>query len=72
MDVYHGRYGGAGALGGEASVALRCVGELGGGRYRYEGVIPARECGEHAFGVRVTPHHDLLGGRFATRLLAWH
>jgi hypothetical protein len=37
-----------------------------------EGVVPARECGEHAFGARVTPHHDLLGGRFAMRLLAWH
>ena len=28
-----------------AALALRCTGELGGGRYRYEGQIPARESG---------------------------
>ncbi len=43
------------ALARGTAIRLGCSGELGGSRYRYEGEIPTRETGEHAFAVRVVP-----------------
>jgi starch phosphorylase len=72
VELYYGRLNGAHALGTGVAAAMRCTGEIGPGRFRFEGALPAAECGEHAYAVRVMPHHELLGNRFATRLLAWH
>jgi starch phosphorylase len=72
VDVYFGHLAGQHALGKGEAVTLRCMGELGGGRYRFEGAIPALRAGEHAYAVRVLPRHDALASRFATRLIAWH
>jgi len=72
VELYYGKLNGAHALGTGVAEPMRCTGELGGGRYRFEGSLPAAECGEHAYAVRVVPHHELLGNRFATRMLAWH
>jgi starch phosphorylase len=71
VEAYHGRLHGDQAIREGAALALRSTGELGGGRYRFEGTIPARESGEHAFAVRVVPHSEALPNPFATRLLAW-
>jgi glycogen phosphorylase len=62
---------GADAVAQGAALPLRHAGDLGGGRHRFEGGIPARESGEHAFAVRVIPRHEGLPHRFATRLCAW-
>lgn len=72
VELYHGRLDGHHAIAGGTVTAMRHVGELGGGRYRFEGSLEVRECGEHAFAVRVLPHHELLPDRYATRLVAWH
>jgi starch phosphorylase len=72
VDVYHGRLHGAHALASGTSVPMRCTGELGGGRYRFEATLPTGECGEHAYAVRVTPYQESLADRFSTRLIAWH
>jgi hypothetical protein len=72
VEAYHGRLYGDHAITGGSSVPLRCAADLGDGRFRFEGAIPASEAGEHAFGVRVLPQHAALAHRFATRLLAWH
>jgi hypothetical protein len=50
---------------------MHLVEDLGGGRFRFEGAIRAREAGEHAFAVRVLPRHEALRDRFAMRLVAW-
>ena len=71
VDAYHGRLRGHHALTDAASLPLHHVADLGDGRHRYEGAIPAREAGEHAYAVRVMPHHPALADRFATRLVAW-
>jgi starch phosphorylase len=71
VDVYYGLLRGAEAIAEGVASPLRHAGDLGGGRHRFEGVIPARESGEHAFAVRVIPRHDALPNRFATRLCAW-
>jgi len=71
VEAYHGRLRGDQAIADGATLALRCTAELGGGRYRYEGQIPARDSGEHAFAVRVVPQSEALPNPFATRLLAW-
>jgi starch phosphorylase len=72
VDVYYGRLRGGHAIEQGTSRPLRCAADLGGGRYRFEGSIPAGETGEHAFAVRVLPRHEALPDRFATRLVAWH
>ena len=71
VEVYYGRLHGGHALAEGFALPLRCEGPLGEGRYRYEGAIPARESGEHAFAVRVLPRNEALPNKFATRLLAW-
>ena len=71
VEAYYGRLRGDQAIREGAALALRPAGELGGGRYRFEGTIPAQESGEHAFAVRVVPHNGALPNPFATRLLAW-
>ncbi len=71
VELYFGALQGGHAIGQGEVVAMQPVGELGGGRYRYEGRIPARESGEHAFAVRVLPNNDALASRFATRLVTW-
>jgi starch phosphorylase len=71
MDLYFGRLHGGHTVEQGASVGMACVGDLGDGRYRYEGTIPTPVSGEHAFAVRVRPHHPALADGFAMRLLAW-
>jgi starch phosphorylase len=71
VEAYYGRLHGAHALTHGTSLALRCTAEHGGGRYRFEGSLPTNETGEHAFAVRVIPHHEILAEKFATHLLAW-
>jgi hypothetical protein len=56
----------------EGSSPMRAAEDLGGGRFRFEGAIRAREAGEHAFAVRILPRHEALRDRFAMRLVAWH
>jgi starch phosphorylase len=72
VEAYYGKLHGEHALPSGETTPLRCAGEMGGGRYRYEGHIPARGSGEHAFAVRVIPHHDALATRFAMHLMRWH
>lgn len=72
VEVYFGKLHGEHALPHGESAELRCAGELGGGRFRFEGSIPARGSGEHAFAVRVMPHHEALSGRFGMHLVSWH
>jgi len=72
VEAYHGKLHGEHALPSGETAALRCTGELGGGRYRFEGAIPALGSGEHAFAVRVIPHHDALASRFGMHLVSWH
>jgi starch phosphorylase len=71
VEVYYGRLRGGAAIEDGAALPLRHAANLEGGRHRFEGAIPARESGEHAFAVRVSPHHEALPDPFATRLLAW-
>ena len=40
-------------LGEGRAVPMRLAGELGDGRFRFEGAIPASETGEHAFLAKV-------------------
>ena len=70
VETYYGRLGDHQIVEG-ASLPLACAGEVGTGRFRYEGSIPARDAGEHAFAVRVVPHHEALAHRFAMRVVAW-
>ena len=72
VEVYHGKLHGEHALPHGEAVALRCTAELGGGRYRFGGSIPARGSGEHAFAVRIVPHHEALSDRFGMHLVSWH
>jgi starch phosphorylase len=71
VEAYYGRLFGDHAIAEGAALPLRHAADLGGGRHSFEGTIPARESGEHAFAVRVLPHGEALPNRFATRLLAW-
>lgn len=71
VDLYYGKLRQERTLAREGSVAMKCVAELGDGRFRFEGELPAKEAGEHAFAVRVLPCHELLPNKFATRLVAW-
>ncbi len=71
VEAYYGRIRGDEAIAEGAPLPLLCKGELGAGRWRYEGTIPARDSGEHAFAVRVVPQSEALPNPFATRLLAW-
>jgi starch phosphorylase len=71
VEAYYGRLRGNQTLTDGASLSLSPVADLGGGKHRFEGRIPAREAGEHAFAVRVLPHHGGLPHKFAARLLAW-
>lgn len=72
VEVYYGKLHGEHALPDGEAVAMRCVSELGGNRYRFDGALRARGSGEHAFAVRVVPYRDGLPSRFATHLLTWH
>jgi starch phosphorylase len=71
VDLYFGKLRQDRTLAREGSAPMRSVEDLGGGSYRFEGAIPAREAGEHAFAVRVLPHHEALPDKFAMRLVAW-
>jgi hypothetical protein len=71
VDLYFGKLLQDRSLSHAECASMQCVGELGGGRFRFEGAIAAREAGEHAFAVRVLPHHPGLPDRFAARLVAW-
>jgi starch phosphorylase len=71
VEAYYGRLRADHAIADGASLALHHAADLGGGRHRFEGKIPAREAGEHAFAVRVVPHHAALPNKFATHLIAW-
>jgi starch phosphorylase len=71
VEAYYGRLGADQAISAGAAVALGHAEDVGGGLHRFEGAIPAREPGEHAFAVRVRPRSDALPDSFATRLLAW-
>ncbi len=71
VELWHGRLRGDHALDRGSAIPMRCAGELGGSRYRYEGEVPTRETGEHAFAVRIIPTHEHLADRFAARLVAW-
>jgi starch phosphorylase len=71
VEVYYGRLRGDQTIAeGRALTLLHAV-DLGGGRHRFEGSVPARESGEHAFAVRVLPRNEALPNAFASRLLAW-
>jgi starch phosphorylase len=72
VEAYYGKLHGEHALPSGETAPLRCAGELGGGRYRFEGAIPAKGSGEHAFAVRVIPSSEALAHRFAMHLVAWH
>ena len=72
VELYHGKLHGEHALPDGETSAMRCVSELGGNRYRFEGAIPAKGSGEHAFAVRVVAHREGLPSRFAMHLLTWH
>jgi starch phosphorylase len=71
VDLYFGKLRQDHTLAREGTAAMKWAADLGGGRHRFEGAIRAREAGEHAFAVRVLPHHDALPDRFAMRLVAW-
>jgi starch phosphorylase len=71
VDLYFGRLLQDRSLAHGEAATMRPAEDLGGGRYRFEGSIAAREAGEHAFAVRVLPRHEGLPNRFATRLVAW-
>jgi glycogen phosphorylase len=71
VEVYYGRLRGDHALQNGEARELRAGADLGGGRRRFEGVIPTAETGGYAFAVRVVPKSEALPGKFATRLLAW-
>jgi starch phosphorylase len=71
VDLYFGKLRQDRTLAREGTSAMRMVEDLGGGRFRFEGAIRAREAGEHAFAVRVLPRHEALRDRFAMRLVAW-
>jgi starch phosphorylase len=71
VDLYFGKLRQDRTLAREGTSAMRMVEDLGGGRFRFEGAIKAREAGEHAFAVRVLPRHEALRDRFAMRLVAW-
>jgi starch phosphorylase len=71
VEVYYGRLRGEQAIDDGVSAPLVHAADLGGGVHRFVGKIPASEAGEHAFAVRVRPHHAALANPFATRLVAW-
>jgi starch phosphorylase len=71
VEVFYGRLRGAETIAEGAALPLRHTADLGGGRHHFDGAIPARESGEHAFAVRVSPYHAALCNPFSTRLLAW-
>lgn len=71
VEAYYGRIRAGQTIGEGTALVLGHEGELGGGRHRFQGVIPARESGEHAFAVRVVPFSEALPNPFAARLLAW-
>jgi starch phosphorylase len=72
VDLYYGKLRQDRVLVREGSSPMRAAEDLGGGRFRFEGAIRAREAGEHAFAVRILPRHEALRDRFAMRLVAWH
>jgi starch phosphorylase len=72
VEAYFGKLHGEHALPSGETSPLRCTAELGGGRFRFEGAIPARGSGEHAFAVRVIPYNEALAHRFGMHLVAWH
>jgi starch phosphorylase len=71
VEAFYGRIGSDQAIKGGVAVALKHAEDIGGGLHRFDGAVPAREPGEHAFAVRVRPRNDALPNGFATRLLAW-
>jgi starch phosphorylase len=71
VEAYYGPLHGHQAIAEGAAQRLRHAADLGGGRHRFEGSIPARASGEHAFAVRVLPHGEALPNPFAMRMLAW-
>jgi starch phosphorylase len=72
VELYYGRAAVGGTLERGATAPMRCVADLGDGKHRFEGEIPTDESGDHAFGVRVIPHHASLPNRFAAQLVRWH
>jgi glycogen phosphorylase len=71
VEAYFGKLRGAQTLHEGALRELVCTGELGAGKWRFEGTIPASEIGGFAFAIRVFPRNEALAGRFASRLLSW-
>lgn len=71
VDLNFGKLRQDRSLAREGTSLMHLVEDLGGGRFRFEGAIRAREAGEHAFAVRVLPRHEALRDRFAMRLVAW-
>jgi starch phosphorylase len=71
VEVYHGKLRAGEALHEGAARELQCTGEIGAGKWRFEGSIPAGETGGFAFAVRVFPRNEALADRFASRLLSW-
>jgi starch phosphorylase len=71
VELYFGRLHGTLAVPEGETMAMECVADLGSGRYRFEGTIPANASGEHAFAVRVIPRNESLPNKFAAALSTW-
>jgi starch phosphorylase len=71
VELYHGPTAGGHDLAQGALVRMRLVGNNGDRIYRFEGEIPARESGAHAFAVRVMPWNAAMSHPYETSLVRW-
>jgi glycogen phosphorylase len=71
VELCTGRIRADGSLTQTSAQPMRLVDPLGEGRFRYLGHLDAKRGGEHAFIVRVLPHHADMPNRFTLGLLTW-
>ncbi|HEY2513253.1 MAG TPA: alpha-glucan family phosphorylase [Polyangiaceae bacterium] len=72
VELYHGPTAGGHELTRGEVVRMRLVGNGGGpGMYRFEGEIPTRDSGAHAFAARVMPWNASMSHPYETSLVRW-
>ena len=71
VELYYGQATSTGEIRDGRAVPMECVKSKGKGRYEYRGALRCEATGQHAYTVRVVPHHRDIHHPFEMGLGTW-
>jgi starch phosphorylase len=71
VELYHGPTAGGHTLERGEVVRMSLAGKNGDGTFRYNGEIPTRDSGAHAFSARIMPWNATMTHPYETSLVRW-